>query len=180
MNRLSNLNEISLYRLSNPEAYLILDTNVLLLFLIGIYNQSYLENCPLMTDNGKKYTKEHFDLMNKILQRFVGKIIITPHILSEINMLSRKRIKEPHISPLFLKIIEHLGNFNEHSVELKNLLKHVGILVDFGFTDISLVEAALEKKWAILTDERRLYVKFNERIPVIYFSAIVANEIQGF
>jgi rRNA-processing protein FCF1 len=177
MNNLSTINEISSYRRTNPAASLIIDTNILLLFFIGIFDPCYLKECPLMTDNGKNYTKNHFELMKKILEIFLNKIIITPHVLSEINMLSRKRVKpESRMNSLFAKIIQQLERCREEHVELKIILENGGIL-KFGFTDISLIEAAKKNKWAILTDELNLYVAYRESIAIIYFSSIVANEI---
>ena len=50
-------------------------------------------------------------------------------------------------------------------------------LIEFGFTDISLIEAAKDKKWVILTDEFELKRVFSDELPVIYFSNIVANDL---
>ena len=177
MNRLYSLQDITSFCLSKPDAKLIVDTNIFLLLFIGIYDPEYLKRCPLMTGNGKNYEKKHFDLMLEILGRFRNNIVITPHILSEINMLSRRDIKTPHFDAYFTKMVKKLENCKEHLVELGALLKSGGIR-EFGFADISLVEAAREKKWAILTDEFDLYRTFNEHVPIIYFSAVVAQEIQ--
>lgn len=176
-NNLSTIEEISRYRLSHSEAYLIIDTNVLLLFLIGVFDPDYLKNCPLMMENGKNYCKEHFVLMEKILKIFTYKITITPHILAEINMLSRKRIKpETRMKSLFSKIIQQLESCREEQVEMKIILKNGGVL-KFGFADISLVEVASKNKWIILTDEFELYSIYRENIPIMYFTNLVANEI---
>lgn len=177
-NSLSSLEEISHYRSRNPGACLILDTNVLLLFLIGDFDQEYLKECSLMRENNKTYDKEHFELMKKILQRFLFKVVVTPHTISEMNMLSRNRIKpQERMYRYFTNLIQQLRNYEEHHVELKVLLMNTGI-VNFGFTDISLVEISAARKWVILTDDFPLYRAFSEKIPVIYFPTIVANEIQ--
>lgn len=179
MNSLSTLDEISYYRRTNPAASLIIDTNILFLFFIGVFNCDYLKECPLITDNGKNYTTEHFELMKKILSIFLYKIIITPHIVSEINMLSRKRIKpETKMNEVFSKMVQQLENCQEEQVELKIILKNGGVL-KFGFTDISLIEAATKNKWVILTDEFELYSTYYTNVPIVYFNTVVANEIQG-
>jgi rRNA-processing protein FCF1 len=177
-NNLSTLDEISLYRRGNPAAHLIIDTNILLLFFIGIFDSDYLKECPLMTDNGKNYCKEHFELMKKVLEIFLYKVTITPHVLSEINMLSRKRVKpEARMNGLFSKMIQQLERCEEEQVELKIILKNGGVL-KFGFTDVSLIEVATKNnRWVILTDEFDLYKAYKERISIIYFSKVVASEL---
>ena len=177
MNNLSTLNEIKQYRRINPAANLVIDTNILLLFFIGIFNSDYLSECSLMTENGKNYRKEHFELMEEILKIFLYRVIITPHVLSEINMLSRKRIKpESRMNSLFENIIQQLKKCQEEHIELEIILKNGGVL-KFGFTDISLIEVAKKKKWAILTDEFDLYRSYKKEVPIIYFSTMVASEM---
>lgn len=130
-----------------------------------------------MTDNGKNYNREHFELMQKVLSLFLHQVTLTPHILSEINMLSRKRIKPGiKIDDFFKKIIEELKKCHEQQVEMEMILKNGGV-IKFGFTDISLIEAATKNNGIILTDEFNLYQTYSEQIPVIYFSNIVAHEL---
>jgi rRNA-processing protein FCF1 len=174
---LSTLKEIELYHLKRNEVHLILDTNVLLLFLVGIYDVNYLKDCPLMTDGNKVYNKEHFELVEKIIKQFPNKIVVTPHIISEMNMLSRTRIKpEDRLRDYFTKLIKQLENYKEHLIALKVLLNSGGI-IEFGVTDISLIEAAKQNKWLILTNDSNLYYRFAEYGFIIYFDTIVANEI---
>ncbi len=173
-NNLSSLDEISRYRSSHPESHLIVDTSALLLFFIGIYDTDYLDGCPLFTENGKFYKKEHFELIKKILNRFPDKIIITPHVLSEINMLSKKI--DPHKrNDYFIKLILELQKYKEDCIDLKVLLKNGGV-IKFGFTDISLVEVAEKKKWIVLTDDMQFYIAFNNTVPMISFNKVVAME----
>lgn len=174
---LYNLKEIERYCSKRNEAHLILDTNVLLLFLVGIYNVNYLKDCPLMTDGKKVYDKRHFELIEKIIKRFPNKIVITPHIISEVNMLSRIHIKpENRLKDYFTKLIKQLENCKEHLIALKILLNSGGV-IEFGITDISLIEAAKQNKWLILTNDSGLYYKFADYGFIIYFDTIVANEI---
>lgn len=174
-NQLSTLKEVSNYRSSNTGAYLIIDTNILLLFLVGVYDPEYLKDCSLMKDNGKFYGKEHFELMKKILDIFLYRIAITPHILSEVNMLSQN-IKPPKFEKYFEKVIQQFKKVTEEHIEMLVLLNNRAI-VNFGFTDISLIEVADRKKWVVLTDDFNLQKTFRGNIPIIYFSNIVANDM---
>ncbi len=179
-NNLSSLDGIALYRSKNLESHLIVDTNVLLLFLVGIYDPNYLKDCPLTKKMGKVYDEKHFNLVKKIIEHFLYKVIITPHILSEVNMLSRTGIKPKSLlNDYFLNLINELKKWKEDTVELKILLRK-GSVIEFGFTDISLIEMAKENEnnnWIILTDDFNLYRNFIEKVPIIYFSSVVANDI---
>jgi len=175
---LSDINKIGYYRFRHPEACLILDTNILLLFLIGIYDKGYLKYCPLMTDNGKNYTEEHFDLLEKILKIFIGRIVITPQILAEVNSLSRIRLfKGKKLNEYFPRIIQEIEKWEENYIHFRTLLKEREQVIQFGFTDISIIATAKDKGYAILTDELDLYRNFLEQVAIISFSTIVAYEL---
>jgi len=174
-NNLSCLEEVTNYRSNHSDSYLIVDTNVLLLLLVGIYDKAYLKECSLMKENGKCYGEEHFELMKKILGIFLYRVVITPHILSEINMHS-KRISSGRFEAYFSRMLEQLERFKEHYVSMEILSKNDAI-IRFGFTDISLVEVAKSNKWVILTDEFQLKRTFSECLPIIYFTNIVTSEL---
>ena len=173
-NSLSTLNEISHYCLTHSEANLIVDTSALVLFIVGIYDPDYVDCCPLMTENDKFYKKKDFELIEEILKRFPNKIIITPHVLAEVNMLSKK-ISPDRRSAYFTKLIQELEKHKEHCVELKVLLKN-GVVIQFGFTDVSLIEAAEKNKWAVLTDDFKLWQAFHEKVAIINFSRVATAE----
>ncbi len=173
---LSTLEEISYYRKNHIQASLIIDTNILCLLLVGSYDLEYLNGCPLFTENGTNYSKEHYNLMDKILRLFVNKIALTPHVVSEINMLSHKIKPKDKREAYFMTIIKRLSSFKEFDVPLKVLLQN-GSIIQFGFTDMSLVEAAEKQQSVILTDEFNLYRQFKENVPIIYFKQLVATEL---
>jgi hypothetical protein len=173
-NNLSTLEEISRFCSSHSEAHLIVDTSALVLFLVGIYNPDYIKICPLLTENGKFYDKQHFELIKKVIARFPNKIIITPHVLAEVNMLSKKVATDKRTA-YFLKMISELKNHKEHCVPMKLLLEN-GAIIEFGFTDVSLAETANQNKWIILTDDLPFFIAFNEKIPMISFSRMVAAQ----
>jgi len=175
---LSSLDEITNYRKKNLEAHLVVDTNVFLLYLVGNYDVEYLEECPLMTENSKNYGKSEYDLFVKILNIFLNKVVITPHILSEINMLVRTRIKpDDKMKNHFNNLLKLLESCKEENVSKEILVKNKAIL-NFGFTDMSLTELALMRQWVVLTDDLPLFIKFNQYLPIINFSSVVANDLK--
>jgi hypothetical protein len=177
-NNLFTLEGIKKYRLKHTDSYLLVDTNIFLLFLIGTYDEKFLKECTLMKNNGKCYEKKHFDLLKKILSIFVHKVAITPHIVSEISMLSRihKPSDQKKFSEYFTKIIKEIERCVEHHITL-SIITNNGALVDFGFADVSLIESAKEKKSVVLTDEFEIQRVFGEDLPVIYFTNVVANQL---
>lgn len=158
-------------------AHLVVDTNILLLLFIGLYDTEYITDCPLMTENGKNYTREHFALLKKILERFVNKIVITPQVLSEIYTHSHRIKPKDKFYNYFLKVIEKLKECKENHVDLEFLLRDTEKIIEFGFTDMSIVETANKNKWVILTDEFEMYRVFNTKVDIISFSKVASNEI---
>jgi rRNA-processing protein FCF1 len=171
-NRLSTLDEIGRYCSSHPGANLVVDTSALLLFLVGIYSPDYIGECPFFTENGKFYRKEDFELVWEIFKRFPNKIVVTPHVVSEINMLSKK-IGKDRRSDYFRKVIQELERHKERCIPLKILLKN-GAIIEFGFTDMSLIEIAEQNQWMILTDDLPLYMAFNSKVPMINLNSVIA------
>ena len=176
VNSLHTLKEIEQYHFGKNEAHLVLDTNVLLIFLVGIYDINYLRVCSLTIDGKRIYDEEDFKLVEKIIKIFPNKIVVTPHIISEVNMLSQIKINEPErLRNYFSKLIKQLENYKEDFIPLKILLNSGGI-VEFGITDISLIEIARQKKWLILTNDSPFYYQFVDLGFVINLDTIKVNE----
>ena len=176
MKTLSTLEEIRDYRYKHTEYQLIIDTNILLLFLIGIYDQNYLKNCSLLKENGKNYNINHFNLLKNILDIFLNKLTVTPHIISEINMLAQKTVDKGRKIAYIESIIKTLKKCDECHIEFNKIAQNNDV-VEFGFADISLIESAHQSNYILLTDERDLYFKFYESIPIIYFSSIITTDL---
>lgn len=176
MNYLGSLDEISNYRFNRPDTSLVIDTNVLLLLLIGIHDETTIAKCSLMTNNGKNYREKEFKLLTEIIKRFSNKVIITPETLSEIYSLSHKHIKDCFYIYL-AKAIETLKTYDEKHIPFSVILKNQAVL-QFGFTDISIVEIAKITGATILTDEFDMYeLCCAIKIPIIKFEHVIASEI---
>ncbi len=172
---LTNLEEIANYHFNNSDSGLILDTNILLLFLVGIFNKDYIKKCDFLQNSNKCYGEEHYKLVGKIIKYF-NKIIITPQVLAEIyNIAHTSRIKKEKLLDEFLiKVINQLKSFKEQYIN-KEIIFNNSEVIKFGFADISLIEAARELKSPILTDEVMFSKTFYNI--VINFSSIAANEL---
>jgi hypothetical protein len=87
-----------------------------------------------------------------------GKLILTPHIISEIsNMLINrgKRFDFSHDAN-FIKLTKFLQEAKEHPVE-KELILGNAHLSHIGFTDLSILEAAKKENYGVLTIDGELF-----------------------
>lgn len=129
-----------------------------------------------MKEGGKDYGKDHYRLLLKIMERFVNKILITPQILVEIDRHSRNVLKPPKFEIYFTKLIDKLRQCQEVYIKHEILLNEGSGVVQFGFTDISIIEAARKMKSAVLTDDFSLYTTFRSKVAVINFSQVFSRE----
>jgi len=174
---LHSLSEIKSYRISRGLKNLIIDTNILLVLLIGLYDQD-LTQYDLMTT--KNYTGKDFKLLIEITKYFEKQLIVTPQILTEVYSLSKNSIKNPKFHIYFAKVLDKLRNSKEHYINLETMLNiEFQVFSKFGFTDMSIVEAAKEINAVILTDELNLYSYcITKKIPIIKFSHIKNQHLQ--
>jgi hypothetical protein len=154
---------------------IILDTNILHLLLVGIYDKNYIASCELVCHI---YTPQDFDILGEILRYFQPAIIITPTVLAEISNQSKIKVKDPHFHIYLQRMIDKLKQCKEINFPLEKLLRiNMALLRDFGFTDMSIIEIAKEINAVILTDEVAMHARFNTSMPIIKFSHIKANRI---
>jgi len=127
---------------------LLIDTNLLLLYLIGRTNKSRI---PLFKRT-QRYTVEDFDLLKLLLSQFET-LITTPHVLTEVSNLSS--LQEPELSRLRTLFKET----TEHTLELYDESRHV--MSDRAFNRLGLADAAIatvcRRSLLVLTDDLELY-----------------------
>src|SRR5258708_682033 len=129
----------------------VLDTNLLILFLLGSYKPNMISGCTYTS----KFNKDDFDLLNEFIKN-QSAICITPEIIAELSNQSFF-LMEPGLSEYFKVIINKLSGMKEKYIPLTELLKNVDLLHKIGFTDISIYELAKNKDFVILTDDLKLY-----------------------
>lgn len=164
----------------NPEG-IIVDTNILILFLIGSYDPDSIENCGIINNSNKKYSKTDFEFLKEIFT-FFKKLIITPQIIAELsnisitggNMHGEKLTSYLQIVIKFLKSAEERHQKADclWGIELK-------IIQQYGFTDLTMFELSKQTKMPILTDDHPFYVFCFEKIPIIKFEHIKNSKYQS-
>ena len=126
---------------------IIIDTNLLILLIVGSLGEEALSRCKLTKSSEYKY--KDFLILEEILKNFKN-IIITPHILSEI---SHHLIKDnSDNSEIFRAIISKLSNIVEEHVK-KDIILSQGVSVKLGIIDGSITELCLNKKIPVITDD---------------------------
>lgn len=156
----------------SPEG-IIVDTEVLTLFLLGKYKPDLVETNKLTKG---KFFKPDIIILDNILQ-FFKKIIITPYILAEVSNLSRINIKDPQLSKYFQSMIKFLENAGEKEIKFNDLCKtDVQLISKYGFTDVAMFHISDEMKIPIITIDLDFYIYSSSRIPIINFTHIKASE----
>lgn len=172
---LDSLEAIKIFCYKYGKKPLIIDTNVLLLLFIGIFNKDFIERCSLTSG---KYSPDDFETLKQVIRYFKSEVIITPYILTEVSNLSKTNIKDPYFHIYFAKITDILRHYQEHHITLENLLKiDFKLLSRFGFPDMSIVEVAKQIGAVVLTDEINLHEQLlYKKIPVMKFSYITTKK----
>lgn len=133
---------------------LIIDTNVLVVLLIGLYNPVLISKCPKTSD----YNSDDFVYIRRLIADTKANIIVTPHILTEVsNLTFRGILYEPGFSQYINHVVEIIGLAEEEHTSKSILLGSPKLLAAFGFADLSIIEAAKKLKAAVLTNEGALY-----------------------
>jgi len=126
---------------------IIIDTNVMLVYIVGIYDPNYLPNFKRTSG----YDIEIFEYIHLVLSQF-RKHIITPHILTELSNLSMN-IQDNRLAEYFSVFKRILEATEEEYINRDNIL-HSDLLPKLGVTDLAVIEAAEKYKCLVFTDDR--------------------------
>jgi rRNA-processing protein FCF1 len=127
---------------------ILLDTNILLLLLVGRFDPSRITRFKRTA----MFVEEDYHLLARLLTRF-DPILTTPTILAEVNSLSGQ-LPEPVRSQYFQELSREIPSFREDFVESRELAA-LQEFVRFGLTDCGVVRMARDR-YPILTDDFRL------------------------
>lgn len=176
--------QVQRYILSKRPQGVIIDTNILLLLLIGNYKADFIKNCSLFKDSGQNYTIDDFELLKRLINYFSNKLIITPQILAEISNLSITNNKGEFKNEAMIylqSVVNLLKKVEERHQQAECLWgMQLEVLGRFGFTDMTIYELAKGSGMPVLTDEFDLHIYLEkEGIPNIKFQNIKNSQL-GF
>lgn len=143
----------------------LLDTNILLLYVIGTYDPKRIESFK----RTNIFLQKDFTLLCALLNRF-EKLVVTPHILTEVSNLSGQ-IGDVAKSEVFSKISVFISKSEEQYIAAALVCDDPGFN-RFGLTDIAIHLVAKER-FLVLTEDFALYNSLSKRgIDVINFNHI--------
>ena len=133
----------------------LVDTNLLVLFLVGTVNRQRITNFKRTGD----FTIEDYELLARLIGWF-GKLIATPHVLSQVSDLTDRAGGELVASRALLKrlVIEQI----EETYDGSRVLVADSCFDRFGLTDAA-VAAVCSRGVLVLTTDLQLHLMLQER-----------------
>ena len=130
-------------------AGIIVDTNLLLLLLIGSHSPTLISSFKRTT----RYTASDFDLLVEALT-FFGSLLTTAHILTEVSNLAGQ-LGDPTRQDVMRDLAEMIPVLSELPAPAEEAAANPAF-PRFGLTDIAILQQASAGKYLVLTDDFRL------------------------
>lgn len=150
-------------------AGMLVDTNILLLYFIGVYDQGLIERWGRTAD---RFVAADFDTLSVLLEGF-ERLAVTPHILTEVsNMLGG--LSDPAKTECFGLFARVIRSTMHEKCTPGSDLSESPAFISFGIADTSILDAATDS-YLVLTDDLDLYAYLlSQGVDVLNF-----NEIRG-
>lgn len=146
---------------------LLLDTNLILLLLIGRLNIERISQFK----RTQSYTPDDYHLLTSVYEEF-SRFATTPHVLTEVSNLLGQLQNQWKLE-YFRVFAEYIHSVNEVAIATRKLAAHPDF-VRFGLSDISILKAAATG-YLVLTDDAPLSVLLDVNdAPVINFTHLRA------
>lgn len=129
---------------------ILIDTNILLLYLIGTVNLDRIAKF----NRTEQFSPEDYNTLLEVMVSF-SEIVTTPNVLTEVNSLSSK-LGEPERSSCFQVLALSMTRFNENYVT-SSVVSQRPEFTRFGLTDCGILELAQDRH-LVLTDDLKLFV----------------------
>ncbi|MBW4466340.1 MAG: hypothetical protein KME07_13020 [Pegethrix bostrychoides GSE-TBD4-15B] len=144
------MNEIkSLFSRYRQKGVLV-DTNILLLYFVGITNRERISRF----NRTQNFIPEDYDLLLQLLSYFQT-VATTPNILTEVNSFVNQ-LGEPERSQCFAFFAQGISTFEETYLESSGVVTGQQFTT-FGLTDCGILSFAKDR-YLVLTDDLRLAV----------------------
>jgi rRNA-processing protein FCF1 len=128
--------------------YLVMDTCVLLPYLVKLCWEQQLDKvCGNLAQEDAGDYLQSIKLMERIIDATGKKVVITPHILMELEALAESRLGRDSTSYALFKrkMNAILLKLNERFVRKEDILGE-GMAMDFGYADTSIVKLQQQVK----------------------------------
>lgn len=124
-----------------------MDTNLLLLYFVGAYDPEQIVRFKRAAD---RFAPEDFDTLNALLGQF-DKVVITPHILTEVSNLLGQLSGSVRRS-CFEAFGQSIRRLMSEQYASGRTLSGDPAFVKFGITDVSILEVA-SRNHLVVTDD---------------------------
>ena len=149
---------------------LLIDTNVLVLFIIGTVNRRRIESFK----RTRQYTVGDFDFLIRVLANWQSHCTVA-HVLAEVSNLTDLPGSELHEARRVLK--EVISVLTEHTAPSAQATSDRSFQT-LGLTDASIVVAAREQSCTVLTDDLDLYLHLHRNgLPALNFTHLRARSL---
>lgn len=142
------MNEIESLFSQYRQQGILVDTNILLLYFIGLTNRERITRF----NRTQNFLPEDYDLLSGILDYF-NKVVTTPNILTEVNSLVNQ-LGEPERTQCFTIFAQGISIFEECYLESKAVVTDQRF-ARFGLTDCGILSLA-RGQHLVLTDDLKL------------------------
>jgi hypothetical protein len=142
----------------------VLDTNLLILLVVGGTSRAYIEKHKRL----KSFTVKDFDLLTELLFR-IESIITTPNVLTETSNLLAQ-IEEPVRSEIFNTFSKNIKMIEEIYIDSK-IASQQKEFTRLGLTDAALLVVLRDSASTLITTDLGLYLAASDRgLKVINFN----------
>jgi predicted nucleic acid-binding protein len=149
-------------------AGLLVDTNLLVLFVIGTVNLDRIETFK----RTRKYIKSDYDLLVRVLAKF-NPLYSVAHVLAEVSNLTHLTGSERQHARLVLK--ETISSLNEAEMSSERAAED-RFYQDLGLVDAAIGAVARNHKCTVLTDDFDLYLRLSrDNVHVLNFAYLRAS-----
>jgi predicted nucleic acid-binding protein len=153
---------------SSASAGLLVDTNLLVLFAVGMVNRNRIETFK----RTRQYTEADYDLLIRVLGRF-DPLYTLAHVLAEVSNLTDLPGSERLQARCVLK--ETISALNEAEMSSARAAEDP-LYLDLGLVDAAIGAMARAHKCAVLTDDLDLYLRLShDNVNVFNFTHLRAS-----
>jgi len=147
---------------------LLVDTNLLVLFVVGTVNRNRIETFKRTW----QYTKEDYDLLRRVLSKFEP-LYTLAHVLAEVSNLTDLRGSEGLLARRVLK--EAFSVLTEVEMPSK-VAAQDRVYENLGLVDGAIGAVARTHNCVVLTDDLDLYLQLSrDRVEIINFTHLRAR-----
>jgi hypothetical protein len=144
----------------NTRSGLLIDTNLLVLFVVGTVNPGRIQNFK----RTRNYNKADYQLLLRVMECFTPLYTLT-HVMAEVSNLTdlagRERLQARQVLKQTIAVLREPALASEHAVRNENYER-------LGLVDAAIATLARENKCAALTDDVDLYIALSREGLVVF------------